>query len=64
MVFFQGGGGAARVRQYRDHRDHRSRKVSIFDRKFSFSFAHFFYLFDGNRVSVTETKLLSQNKPK
>ena len=49
---------AARARQNGDHRDRWSRKVIIFDGKFYLSFTRFCLLFDGKRVSVTETNIL------
>ena len=47
-----------RARQNGDHRDRWSRKVIIFDGKFYLSFTRFCLLFDGKRVSVTETNIL------
>ena len=47
-----------RARQNGDHGDRWSRKVIIFDGKFYLSFMRFCLLFDGKRVSVTETNIL------
>ena len=48
----------SRARQNGDHSDHWSQKVLIFDGKFYLSFMRFCLLFDGKRVSVTETNIL------